>query len=231
MTFSDQLKQKAAPILQEIYQHPFVKGIEDGTLPKEAIKFYVQQDFLYLNAFVKIYAQAITKSTTREDMDFFQEQIHFTLHSETIAHENLCQVANLSLDQLKGGTLAPTTFVYQQHMLEQGRDGTILDVLAGLIPCPWTYWEIGKHIMNRVSSLEGHPFKDWIEFYGKYGSEDMTFAEELFRRLDEKAQGATKDELNHAENVFLKSCELEWRFWEMSFYQEDWKFNSLMKIY
>lgn len=230
MLFSKRLKQKAKPILHEIFDHPFVKGIASGTLPKEAITFYVQQDFQYLNAFVKLYAYAIIKSETREDMDFFKEQIDYTLHSENMAHENLCQVANLSYDTLKEGKIAPVTLLYQEHMLDQGVNGSLLDILACLIPCPWTYWEIGKRLVEQHPSLENHPFKDWITFYGTYGNGEMAFAEELFRRLNEKAGKASTKALDQAEHVFLRSCELEWMFWEMAYYRQHWTFNDRIKI-
>lgn len=54
VSFSQRLLKAGQPILEEIIKHPFVQGIADGDLPKEALTFYVGQDFNYLNAFIKV---------------------------------------------------------------------------------------------------------------------------------------------------------------------------------
>jgi len=42
--FTERLRQKAAGIWEAEHQHPFVRGIGDGTLTLEKFKFWVQQD-------------------------------------------------------------------------------------------------------------------------------------------------------------------------------------------
>ena len=44
--FTDELRLAAAPIWEADLKHPFVRGIADGTLPKENFKFYLIQDYL-----------------------------------------------------------------------------------------------------------------------------------------------------------------------------------------
>ncbi len=79
MTFSTQLRQEAEPLFEAIYQHPFVRGLAAGELEKEQIIHYVKQDAEYLNAFIKIYAAAISRCTDREDITFFHQQMAFVM--------------------------------------------------------------------------------------------------------------------------------------------------------
>ena len=56
-------------IWKQYYSHPFVKGIQDGTLDKEKFRYYIIQDYLYLEEYAKVFeiglAKAKSLSTTR----------------------------------------------------------------------------------------------------------------------------------------------------------------------
>ena len=46
--FSEQLRNEAGPIWRRIFDHPFLKEIKDGTLPEDTFRYYLAQDYLYL---------------------------------------------------------------------------------------------------------------------------------------------------------------------------------------
>lgn len=48
MRHTEQLWQSIEPIYGAILQHPFLVGLIDGSLPREAFQFYVVQDAHYL---------------------------------------------------------------------------------------------------------------------------------------------------------------------------------------
>ncbi len=47
------LWQAIEPIYAAILTHPFVRGLTDGSLPREAFRFYAVQDALYLRDFAR----------------------------------------------------------------------------------------------------------------------------------------------------------------------------------
>lgn len=47
-SFTDRLYQSAAPIWKKCMEHPFVKGIGDGSLPLEKFRYFMLQDYVYL---------------------------------------------------------------------------------------------------------------------------------------------------------------------------------------
>ena len=61
MLFSEELKEANAPILDDIYDDPFIQDMLHGELSYEATKFYLRADASYLKEFANIYALLIPK--------------------------------------------------------------------------------------------------------------------------------------------------------------------------
>lgn len=219
MSFSAGLRKEADPIFQAIFEHPFVQGIANGDLKKEQLIHYVKQDFEYLNSFIRIYGIAISKCKNRGDMDLFNQHVSFILNSEIHPHNNLCQVAGVPYEELQGYPLAPSSHHYIRHMLTVAHEGTLGEILAVLLPCPWTYWEIGKKLIKEVNPDPSHPFYDWISFYG---NRTDSVAAKFCARLDEWASEASESEKEKMMEHFLISCQLEYSFWDMAYKLEEW---------
>lgn len=71
MTFTKELRNENDDIFQRIFHHPFVQGIGKGELPAEAVAHYIKADYEYLNAFMRIYGMAISKTAAREEIAYF----------------------------------------------------------------------------------------------------------------------------------------------------------------
>ena len=220
MRFSRHLRQQADPIFEAIFAHPFVRGIASGDLTSEQLAQYVRQDFQYLNVFCQIYGLGIAKSSTREDMAFFHQRMGFILHSETHPHHNFAEVAGHKLEDLEHSDLLPTSRNYTRHMLHVAHSGSLGELLAVLLPCPLTYWEIGLKLQQEVKPDDSHPFRPWIDFYAAHGSGEIS--ESFLKRLDAYAEQAHDAEKARMEDHFLTSCRMEYMFWDMAFYLESW---------
>ncbi|GAB6930930.1 thiaminase II [Paenibacillus sp. JCM 10914] len=219
MRFTQELRQQADGIFEAIFEHPFVRGIADGSLDRGQLIHYVKQDFEYLNAYMRIYGIAIAKSTSREEIAAFNEQISFIMHSEVHPHQNFCSAAGVKYEELQGYPLAPSAHHYIRHMLTVAHEGTLGEIMSVLLPCPWTYFEIGSRLLGTVKPDESHPFYDWIYFYGNRGEDATT----TFRkRVDEWAEQATIAERDRMKEHFMLSCQLEYMFWDMAYKQEEW---------
>lgn len=223
MKFSEQLMKKGQPILDAIMVHPFVKGIGEGNVPNDALTFYVGQDYNYLNAFMKVYAAAIQKCNDRKQIALFTQQIEFTLNSEIEAHIDFCKIAGVEYETLQHEKQAPMTYLYNEHMYNAVRTGDLIDVVASILPCPWTYAKIGDAFKD-LKTTESNPFKSWIDFYSTEDTGDRDLSDQLFSIIDSEAENYSDQRLQEVEQRFLKSCELEWHFWDQAYNQRDWKF-------
>ncbi|MFC0524225.1 thiaminase II [Pontibacillus salicampi] len=220
MTFTEQLRQEAEPIFEAIMEHPFVRGIANGDVPKGAVTHYVKADFEYLNAFMHLYGIAVSKCHDRDDIEFFTQNIDFVLNSEVHPHHNLCEYIGIPYEQLQGYPLPPNADYYIKHMKHHAHEGNLGEILAALLPCPWTYLEIGNRLMEEVNPDTNHPFYTWITFYADTSMSNTTI--NLRERLDTWAEGASEREKEHMKEAFIKSCQLEWAFWEMSYNEQTW---------
>lgn len=221
MGFSDELRRKADPLFEAIFEHPFVRGIAEGKLTSEQLAHYVRQDFQYLTVFCQVYGLAISKSSSREDIEFFSDQIRFLLDSENHPHQNFAQVSGQPMEELeKADTLMPTALGYTRHMLYAAESGALGELLCALMPCPLTYWEIGRKLQEEVAPDESHPFKTWIEFY----ADPMVgqICGEFSERIDSLAAEAGESQRTSMEDNYMTSCQMEYLFWGMAYDLEGW---------
>ncbi|MFD1040393.1 thiaminase II [Virgibacillus byunsanensis] len=220
MTFTNQLRKENDDIFQLIFEHPFIKGIGEGHVPKEAIAHYIKADFEYLNAFMQIYGIALAKSQKRDDIQYFHDRIEFILNSEVHPHHNFCDHIGVGYEELQGHALPPTADHYIKHMMYHAQMGGLGEILSALLPCPWTYLEIGQELMRKYNPAKDHPFYRWISFYADDRVAATTM--EMRNRLDAIAAHASTSEQEKMQDAFRKSCQLELNFWEMSFTCEEW---------
>lgn len=220
MTFTESLRKENDAIFKEIFNHPFVDGIGKGKVPKEALKHYIKADFEYLNAFMHIYGIAVSKSSNRDDISLFHDQIGFVLNSETHPHHNFCEQAGVVYEDMQGYPLPPTADHYIKHMMYHAQTGDLAEILCALLPCPWTYLEIGQVLMEKYKPNDDHPFYPWITFYAEAEVRGLTG--KLCDRLDKLAEEASGRQRIRMKEAFRKSCQLELAFWEMAYTCEEW---------
>ncbi|MGP4066709.1 thiaminase II [Oceanobacillus sp. M65] len=220
MNFSEQLRQENNDLFQMIFAHPFVQGVGKGDISKEALAHYIKADYEYLNAFMQIYGIALSKSQDREDIAYFFDQIKFVLHDEIHPHRNFCEHIGVEYEALQGHSLPPTADHYIKHMMYHAQMGSSGEIIGALLPCPWTYLEIGKKLVEQYQPDESHPFYDWITFYT--GEEIEHTTNELRTRLDRFANQSSLEEQEKMKEAFRISCQLELKFWEMAYTCEEW---------
>src|SRR5688572_28391594 len=113
--FTDQLWREAAPCWQAIQAHPFLAELRAGTLPIETFRYYVTQDFHYLEAFGRAVATGLAKAPTGELMARVARRVMTPI--ERPLHERLFALAGLTHAEAEAVGPSPTNLAYQNHML------------------------------------------------------------------------------------------------------------------
>jgi len=83
MSFFEQVHHEAQPIWDRVLEHPFIRGLADGTLPEETFRYYVGQDTKYLVQYARARAAGIVKASDPATMLVFAEGVNYVLAGET----------------------------------------------------------------------------------------------------------------------------------------------------
>ncbi len=213
-SFSEQLKNDAEPIWRRIFDHPFLREIKDGTLPEETFRYYLIQDYLYLEGFGRTVALALAKAP---DSQTFQDLAHRVMTPvERPLHHQLFAAADLTIDDAENGVRSPANTAYVDHMLQTASLHGLGPTAAALLPCPWTY-----HLLKEEVGQSEHPlYGQWTRFYVEGLLAGSVEAWRGF--VDQIAEGASGAELEAMRQAFLTSSRYEFMFWEAAYNRQQW---------
>jgi thiaminase (transcriptional activator TenA) len=216
--FTARLWASARPTFEAILEHPFLRGLTDGSLPEDRFRFYVKQDSLYLREYARCLALASAKAPTSSWCEMFAAHAQSALNVERSLHEAYFAAWGLSPQELEATTATPTTTAYTSYLLRVAGTGTFEETVGAMLPCYWIYWEVGKRLM-----VQGSPnavYQRWID---AYASEQ--FANAVQRVLD-AADRSTADlperRLELIRRHYLTASRYEWMFWDAAFRLETW---------
>ena len=218
MSFSRELKEKAAKAWEDGYNHPFVQEIGRGTLDREKFKFYLIQDYHYLLQYAKVFALATVKADT-ETLMLMLTNVQKSVLDEISLHKQYMERYGVSGEEIS--EIAPSLFnrTYTANMLAVGQTGDIAEILATVFPCAWTYSDYGKRLKRQYAQgLAENFYKTWIENYAGTAFEE-SFAW-FYDTLDELVAGKTDAQREKIERIFISSVEFEYLFWDMAYKQE-----------
>ena len=219
MSFTAQLGEQHADLFEAFWSHPFLRGLHDGSLPREPVIHYVGQDHQYLNAFIRCYGMGVALSPDRDWMAWFHDQIRFLLEDEQHPHHVMCEAVGISYDAVRQEELGPSAQAYVHHMEAAARDSLGV-LMAALMPCPWTYIWAATRAMEEDPPAKDNPFRGWWEFYAS--DESQQILADFRERTDALAEQAGPAERERMARAFVRSCQHEVRFWEMAWTQETW---------
>ena len=217
--FSVRLRNKANPIWQRELEHPFVRGLGDGTLPIESFRFYLCQDYLFLIDYCRVFGLAAAKAPDLESMEMFASLLHDTLHTEMQLHRDSCARLGIARAELESTIAAPQTLAYTSHLLNVAWSGSLAAIVAAVLPCAWGYAEIGQTLARRGEPA-GSPYAEWIRTYA--GEEFAAGGNAMRRLLDRLAAGLPESVLAPLESHFIISSRHEYLFWEMAWTRASW---------
>ena len=149
-----------ADLSRAALEHPFVRGLADGSLPREDFQYYVAQDAFFLESFARAYALALSRSPDRRGLAEFSALISGVVE-ELRLHEGYAERwgVDLSLTSPRDATLA-----YTQFLLATAALGSVGETCAAMTPCMRLYAFLGQSLADK-GVAEDNPYKEWAETY------------------------------------------------------------------
>jgi len=217
--FTERLRQKATEIWEAQHQHPFVRGIGDGTLSLERFKFWLQQDYVFLIEYARLLALAAARSPDLETITRFATLLKETVETEMSLHRAYAAEFGISREELEQELPAPTTRGYTDFLLRVAATGDFAELAAALLPCMWAFSEIGQRLAMQPTTSDQR-YAKWIAMYSS--TEFAELAQWCRDLVDSLAAGLPERDLRKLEAAFLTSSRYEWQFWEMAWKMERW---------
>jgi thiaminase/transcriptional activator TenA len=217
-SFSAGLWRGIADIYAAILAHPFIAGLTDGSLPRDAFAFYLVQDALFLRRYAQALAAVAGQAPDTAGTEMFARHAAGIVAAEMSLHESL--LADLDMDpaSVDAAQEAPTTLAYTSYLLAAVRGGSYGEGVGAVLPCYWIYWEVGKHLLGKGSPNPG--YQRWIDTYGaaEFGAEAL----EVIAVTDKLGPALAPAELERVRRHFRATSRYEWMFWDMGYRQENW---------
>lgn len=217
--FTERLHRLAAPVWEAQHEHPFIRGIGDGTLSLERFRHWVRQDYLYLIEYARLLALAVARAPDLEGMTRFADLARETLRTEMELHRSYARGFGISPEELERETKAPTCQAYTDFLLRTAALGEYTELVAALLPCMWGFCEIGLRLAERGAPADPR-FADWIAMYASPEFADLAAWCRVV--VDRVAEGLPEASLERMERAFLTSSRYEHLFWEMAWRLEEW---------
>ncbi|GAB3299247.1 thiaminase II [Parasphingorhabdus pacifica] len=212
--------KRTADLREAIVEHPFNTGLADGTLDRERFAFYIVQDARYLVGFAKALSAAATRAELPEDAAFLAGSAQAALVEERSLHAGYVEEFGLTESELSGIETSPSCSGYTSFLLASALTDPYPVQVAGLLPCFWVYQHVGSVILERTGGVVEHPYRRWIETYSdEEFAQAVMGARELTDRLARDADSSVRERMLE---VFTRSTEYEWMFWNSAWIREQW---------
>jgi thiaminase/transcriptional activator TenA len=203
-SLSHRLAERGLPSVRAQAAHPTVAGIARGDLDPEVFRSWLEQDYLFLLDYVRVFARLAWQAPDGHLGDLV-DLAHSTWHDELALHRSLA--AEFDAD-LFGAVAGPATAAYTGFLLaaadDYGRG------LAALLPCMWGYSTLGRMLAEQPPPEER--YARWVATYADPGF--AALAARCGQMLDEAHAEGLVDEQTATE-AFDAGMRHEVTFWDV----------------
>jgi thiaminase (transcriptional activator TenA) len=142
-------------------EHDFVRGLADGSLPRERFQGYILQDAFFLEAFARAYALGLARSPDRVGLREFFDLLGGALDELTL-HASYARRWGIEVTDAapRAATLAYTDFLLSTAAL-----GSVGDLCAAMTPCMRLYAFLGQSLADAGAAIDENPYAEWVRTY------------------------------------------------------------------
>jgi thiaminase (transcriptional activator TenA) len=200
VTLSERLHAIGRPMLEAQLAHPTVRGIASGDLPEPVFRSWLEQDYLFLLDYVRVFSRLAWQAPD-DHLGDLVDLAHSTWHDELSLHRSMS--AGFGAD-LRNARKGPACTAYTAFLLRSAADYG--EGLAALYPCMWGYSSLGR-ILAADPPAEPR-YRAWVNTYADPGF--AALAERIAAMIDEAAPDPGR-----AEELFTEGMRHELAFWDV----------------
>ena len=203
MSLARALWAENTDLAERAVRHPFVRGLADGSLPRESFADYVAQDAFFLQAFARAYALGVAHSADRAAMEAWADLLA-GVRQELRLHDDYAGRWGIDLAAVEP---APATRAYTDFLLATAALGGVGVTCAAMAPCMRLYAHLGQSLSGRAAAT----YAEWVDTYADPGFEAL--AASLEQLLDRNA----------ADTVGVHQAYRRAMLLELDFFEGSWR--------
>lgn len=218
MSFCDTIWQDVAPLRRAILEHPFLAELAAGTLEGESFRHYIVQDSLYLAEYARVLALAAARAPTAAGRLEFSDGAKVAVQVEEALHQAFFAQFGVTPEVAHAAEATPACLGYTSYLSALAATRSYEELIAGILPCFWVYWEVGCDIKPRATSP--NPYAAWIDTYAAPSFGEAT--DRVRALVDEAAENASAVTRDAMATAFRNATRFEWMFWDSAYRREIW---------
>ena len=214
MSTTEQLLAASSDIWAAYNEHPFVLGIQNGTLDKEKFRFYMIQDYLYLGEYAKTFAIGVAKATRLENAMLVSKYIS-VMNGELNVHSDYMSRLGVTQEDIDSAKRSLDNLSYTSYMLRVAYEEGEAEIIAAILACAYSYEVIAKKMVeNNPAAVDDEFYGSWIRGYvsEEYSAENRV----LIDKLESMTENYTPAQIEHLKDIFVACSRYEMAFWELS---------------
>jgi len=203
MTISETLWRDNADVAEAAVRHPFVRGLADGTLPRERFADFIAQDAFFLESFARAYALALARSPDRTGLEAFADLLA-GVREELRLHASYAKRLGIDLASVEP---SPAALAYTDFLVATSAIGGLGQTCAAMTPCMRLYAYIGQSLAESATT---DTYAEWINTYAD--PEFDSLAATVEHLLDAYSSDVERERI-----VYRRAMRMELDFFEAAF--------------
>ncbi len=217
----EELMEIRDPVLRKVQDHPFWSGLRDGSLPGEALAYFVHQDTGFL---LPAYARAMARcaAAAPDDADTFL--LGYSVAGTLTARDKLRQAYTALTGQLGLPELGeqlpadPATHAHTSFFAAASATSFYAG-LGALLPMVWFNAEVSDNL--KENAAPGSRYLPWIEVYHP-GESYQQAVKAFLDMVDRAGESCSARQRQVIIEQFSISIRYEWAFAECCLRQPTW---------
>ncbi|SLN39386.1 Thiaminase-2 [Falsiruegeria litorea R37] len=210
---TEHLRQLAADDWHAATTHAFTTELAAGTLPLDKMRWYLAQDYQFIDGFVRLLASAIAHAPSLADSVPAAQFLAVITGPENTYFLRSFEALEMTAQQ-QNAAPAPATRDFQALMAEAAASGRYELMLAVLVVAEWTYLSWATPVNPPQDDLPFW-FAEWVTLHAGDGFEGVveylrTQLDQVWPTLDAEAQAEVAA-------LFIRAVALERAFFDASY--------------
>jgi len=204
-------------VMKKIIDHPFMVELYQGQLDFSIFKFFLKQDYNYLDQSMANMGILISKA---ENIEIRRKLIKVIYSESEVEFENYKKLlGSLNISQKKAAEVKLTraNIAYSNYLISQSVKGSFARGIAALLPCYFSYLEVYKYHKSKLEYNNNPIYLDWA---AAYAEED--FEELVIDLIDILEKNITEENYQRLLKAYSDSLKFEYEFLTDVYYKKSW---------